>query len=68
MTGDTNGSLIRDIDIPFGRLVLIFIKMFLAMIPALIVLYIIVTAIVLVVAGVLGGFGMMPGGMPHWGG
>ena len=67
MATDINGTTVRDIDIPFGRLVVIFIKMFLAMIPALIALYAVIAVIMLVIAGVLGGFGMMPGGMPHLG-
>jgi hypothetical protein len=50
---------ITDIDIPFWRLVAIFIKFALAAIPA----YIVVGLIILVVVGILsvifGGFGMM---------
>jgi hypothetical protein len=60
-------TTLTDIDIPFGRLIVIFIKFGLAAIPAAIVLGIIFMLISVVLAAILGpGFyGMMgPGGGP----
>ena len=55
---------ITDIDIPFARLVMIFIKWSLAAIPATIIVSIIIMLIMMVLGGVLGGMGMMMGGFP----
>jgi hypothetical protein len=63
----TQRTTLADIDISFGRLIVIFIKFGLAAIPAAIVLAIIFMLISLVLAAILGpGFyGMMsPGGGP----
>ena len=54
---------VTDIDIPFGRLVLIFIKWSLAAIPAAIIVSIILSVIMALLAGLFGGMGMMVGGM-----
>lgn len=58
-TAVNGGVVIRDIDIPFGRLVMLIIKVMVASIPA----YIILTVVFLIFFGVLGGiFGaLMPG-------
>lgn len=50
---------ITDIDIPFGRLVAIFIKFVLAAIPAYIVVFLIVAIILAVVGALFGGLGLM---------
>ena len=54
---------VTDIDIPFGRLVLIFIKWSLAAIPAAIIVSIILSVIMALLAGLFGGMGMMVGGI-----
>ncbi len=46
---------VRDIDIPFGRLVVIILKVMLASIPAIIVFYAIMFAIIMMFALVFGG-------------
>ena len=53
-------TTLTDIDIPFGRLVAIILKVMLASIPAILVLYAImaiISCIVIVILGVLGGLG-----------
>ena len=55
-------SIITDVDIPFGRLVIMFIKFGLAAIPAAIVVSIILSIVMMVFASIFGGFGMMMGG------
>jgi len=58
-------TTLTDIDIPFGRLIMIFIKFGLAAIPAAIVLSIIFTLIVMVLAAIFGpGFYGMMGPRP----
>ncbi len=60
----TSGKVtITDIDIPFGRLIVIMLKSMLASIPAILVLYAILGAIVLVIALVFGGLGALMGGL-----
>ncbi len=59
--------VVRDIDIPFGRLVAFFVKASLAAIPAVIIVWIIVMLIwfvVMVIAGLLG-MSFRPGWMMH---
>mgnify|MGYP000103172212 CR=1 FL=1 len=53
---------LADIDIPFGRLVLIFIKWGLAAIPAAIIISIIMSVVMMVLTGIFGGMGAMMGG------
>ena len=67
MASDRDGVVVRDIDIPFGRLVVIFIKMFLAMIPAVIGFTIIMSIVMTILAAIFGGMGMIEGGMMHFG-
>ncbi|MEG6510196.1 hypothetical protein V6C03_14595 [Methyloligella sp. 2.7D] len=55
---DTNRVTIKDIDIPFWRIVAIMIKWSIAAIPAMIALLVIYTAVVVVVAMVLAMFGV----------
>ena len=55
------GVTINDIDIPFGRLVAIFIKFALAAIPAYFVVFLIVVAIMGLFGALFGGMGMMFG-------
>ena len=57
---------ISDIDIPFGRLVVIFIKWSLAAIPAAIIVSIILSLLMAVLAGLFGGMGVMMGGFGRY--
>jgi hypothetical protein len=57
---------ITDIDIPFWRLVAIFIKFALAAIPAYIVVALIVFVVIALLGVVFGGFGMMMMGAPDF--
>lgn len=50
---------VSDIDISFGRLVVIFIKFGLAAIPAAIIVSVVVSAVAVAVSGLFGGLGMM---------
>ncbi|MES2738655.1 MAG: hypothetical protein V4672_20230 [Verrucomicrobiota bacterium] len=59
----TTRTVITDIDISFGRLIVIMLKTMLASIPAVIVMYAIMFAIVLVIALLFGGFGALMGGL-----
>lgn len=56
---------LSDIDIPFGRLVMIFIKWGLAAVPAAIIVSFIMSIVMMLFAGMFGGMGMMFGG-PGW--
>lgn len=56
---------LTDIDIPFVRLVMIFIKWGLAAIPAAIIVSMILSVLMMLFAGIFGGMGMMLGG-PVW--
>ena len=61
---DQNGNVVvTDIDISFGRLIVLFIKFGLAAIPAAIVIGIIWGLIMMLLGGIFGGFGMMTGMM-----
>lgn len=51
----SNRTTITDIDIPFGRLIMIMLKFMLASIPAVLVMYAIMGAIILVLALFFGG-------------
>ncbi len=48
---------VRDIDMPFGRMVIFFIKLFLAMIPAMMAVYAVLAAMGIVLVMLLGGVG-----------
>ncbi len=48
-------TTITDIDIPFGRLVAIMLKMMLASIPAILILYALMFAFALILMAVFGG-------------
>ena len=50
---------ITDIDIPFGRLVMIFVKFVLAAIPAYIIVFVIIAIIIGVIGALFGGVGLM---------
>ena len=49
------GTTITNVDIPFGRMVMIILKVMLASIPAMILFYLIMLPIMLLFAGGLGG-------------
>jgi len=55
------GTVVTDIDIPFLRLVMIFVKLYLAMIPALILVGLIFGAIIFTLGGIFGIGSMMVG-------
>jgi hypothetical protein len=55
---------VTDIEIPFWRLVVIFIKFGLAAIPAAIIVSIVVSLVMAALAGLFGGMGMMLRGWP----
>lgn len=57
---------ITDIEIPFSRLVVIFIKWGLAAIPAAIIVSLILSVVMVVVTGLFGGMGMMMGGFGRY--
>lgn len=61
---DGNQITVRDIDIPFLRLVAIFIKFGLAAIPAAIIVSVIMSVVLALLGGIFGGFhaGWMMGG------
>lgn len=56
---------LADIDIPFFRLVMIFIKWSLAAIPAAIIVSFIISILMMLFAGIFGGMGMMMGGFTN---
>jgi hypothetical protein len=58
MNGADNRITITDIDIPFGRMVMIFVKVVLASIPAMILIYLILGAIALGISLLFGLPGM----------
>ncbi len=62
MADENRQVTITDFDIPFGRLVTIFIKVGLAAIPAAIVVSIIMAFVFAILGAIFGGFGMMRGG------
>lgn len=63
MSDQDRNVVVTDINISFGRLVVLFVKFGLAAIPAAIILGIIWGLIVLALGGVFGGFGLMTGMM-----
>jgi len=50
----SGGSVVTDIDIPFLRMVMIFVKVYLAMIPALILVGLVFVGIIFALGGVFG--------------
>lgn len=59
----SNRTTITDIDIPFGRLIMIMLKFMLASIPAVLVMYAIMFVIIMVVALFFGGVGAFMNGI-----
>jgi len=57
----SNGTVVTDIDIPFLRLVMIFVKFYLAMIPAILLVSLIFGAIFFTLGGIFGIGTMMMG-------
>jgi len=55
----SGGSVVTDIDIPFLRMVMIFVKVYLAMIPALILVGLVFVVIGFTLGGVFGLGSMM---------
>ena len=53
---EDHGTTITDINIPFGRMIVIILKWMLASIPAIILMYMIMFGIILLFVGGLGGF------------
>lgn len=60
---EKQGVTIKDIDIPFGRLVSIMLKTMLASIPAMVIFYLILGAVFLVFAMFAGGIGAVLQGL-----
>ena len=61
MADNDHRVVITDIDVPFGRLVVIFIKFVFAAIPAYIAVALIIGVIFAIFGGIFGGLGMMMG-------
>jgi hypothetical protein len=57
---------VTDVEIPFGRLIVIFIIWGLAAIPAAIIVSLILGLVMFVLGGMFGGIGMMMGGFGHY--
>lgn len=55
------GHVLTDIDIPFGRLIVIIVKIALAAIPAMIIVWAIIAIIMLILGSIFG-----TGFMMHW--
>ena len=55
MNPNDNNIVLRDIDIPFSRLIAIMLKLMFASIPAVILFYLIIGSIVLLVTAFFGG-------------
>ena len=58
------GTTITNIEIPFGRMVMIILKMMLASIPAVILFYLIMLIPMMLFAGVFGGLGAFLSTLP----
>ena len=54
---------VTDVNIPFGRLVVLILKIMLASIPAVLIMYAIMAAIGLLFVGLLGGLGALSQGI-----
>ncbi|MEX2577783.1 MAG: hypothetical protein WD342_01895 [Verrucomicrobiales bacterium] len=61
-----NPTTITNIDIPFGRLVAIILKVILASIPAVLLLYLILAVISFIVFAILGGVWGLSGAGAEW--
>jgi hypothetical protein len=64
MTDGSNPVTIRDIDVPFWRIVMILVKWSIASIPAMIILMLLVALLGAVVGGVLSLIGLQIPGVP----
>ena len=64
MTDGSNIVTIRDIDVPFWRIVLILVKWAIAAIPAMIILTLLVAILGMLLAEVLGFLGLDLSGVP----
>ncbi len=60
---NSTGVTITNIDIPFGRLIVIMLKMMLASIPAILIMYAAMAFIAVVVFMIFGAMGLAFGGM-----
>lgn len=60
---NANGVTITNIDIPFGRLIVIMLKMMLASIPAILIMYAALAVIMVVVFMIFGAMGLALGGL-----
>jgi hypothetical protein len=60
------GYVLTDIDIPFGRLIVIIVKIALAAIPAMIIVWAIIAVIMVVLASIFGTGFMMRWHMAPW--
>jgi len=60
-----NRTVIKDIDIPFGRLVAIMLKFMLAAIPAMILFYMLCFGLILLFAVLFGGGAALLNGIMH---
>lgn len=59
----SNRTTITDIDIPFGRLIMVMLKFMLASIPAMLVMYAIMFIILIIIAMFFGGMGALINGL-----
>lgn len=59
----SNRTTITDIDIPFGRLIMVMLKFMLASIPAVLVMYAIMFIILIIIAMFFGGMGALINGL-----
>jgi hypothetical protein len=64
MTDGSNLVTIRDIDVPFWRIVMILVKWSIASIPAMIVLILLMALLTAIIGGVLGLIGLSIPEMP----
>jgi hypothetical protein len=62
------GVVVTDIDIPFGRLIIILIRLALAAIPAMIVVWAILFIVMMLLGVIFGTGGMWHWRMMPWGG
>jgi len=62
MSNDPQRTILLDVEMPFLRMVVLFIKIGLAWIPAVIILSILIGATMVLLGGLFGGIGMMFGG------
>ncbi len=60
---NANGVTLTNIDIPFGRLIVIMLKTMLASIPAILIMYAALAAIAMVIFMIFGAMGLALGGL-----